>query len=143
MPRNATVVSATAAGVRLSWQPPRSASQVRFYRVYRSTTVGLPTRDRVLVKTVALSPHADDGFVAPITRFTTAAQLADPDVTIDPTDGTIQWIDRTATPGITYQYSIVHVGNETKPSASSARSEERRVGKECPSKCRSRWSPYH
>ena len=22
-------------------------------------------------------------------------------------------------------------------------SEERRVGKECPSKCRSRWSPYH
>ena len=25
----------------------------------------------------------------------------------------------------------------------TARSEERRVGKECPSKCRSRWSPYH
>ena len=24
-----------------------------------------------------------------------------------------------------------------------ARSEERRVGKECASKCRSRWSPYH
>ena len=23
------------------------------------------------------------------------------------------------------------------------RSEERRVGKECASKCRSRWSPYH
>jgi hypothetical protein len=23
------------------------------------------------------------------------------------------------------------------------RSEERRVGKECPWKCRSRWSPYH
>ena len=27
--------------------------------------------------------------------------------------------------------------------AGGARSEERRVGKECPSKCRSRWSPYH
>src|SRR3546814_20861016 len=26
---------------------------------------------------------------------------------------------------------------------SSLRSEERRVGKECVSKCRSRWSPYH
>ena len=26
---------------------------------------------------------------------------------------------------------------------SVGRSEERRVGKECPSKCRSRWSPYH
>ena len=25
----------------------------------------------------------------------------------------------------------------------SGRSEERRVGKECNSKCRSRWSPYH
>src|SRR3546814_3621079 len=25
----------------------------------------------------------------------------------------------------------------------SQRSEERRVGKECVSKCRSRWSPYH
>ena len=27
--------------------------------------------------------------------------------------------------------------------AIASRSEERRVGKECPSKCRSRWSPYH
>ena len=27
--------------------------------------------------------------------------------------------------------------------AGDGRSEERRVGKECPSKCRSRWSPYH
>ena len=25
----------------------------------------------------------------------------------------------------------------------NARSEERRVGKECPQQCRSRWSPYH
>src|SRR3546814_3758670 len=28
-------------------------------------------------------------------------------------------------------------------SASGSRSEERRVGKECVSTCRSRWSPYH
>src|SRR3546814_16663895 len=28
-------------------------------------------------------------------------------------------------------------------SAASGRSEERRVGKECVSTCRSRWSPYH
>ena len=27
--------------------------------------------------------------------------------------------------------------------ANQARSEERRVGKECTSWCRSRWSPYH
>ena len=32
----------------------------------------------------------------------------------------------------------------SSPSLSGAEgSEERRVGKECPSKCRSRWSPYH
>src|SRR3546814_14979342 len=29
------------------------------------------------------------------------------------------------------------------PSRPTARSEERRVGKECVSTCRSRWSPYH
>src|SRR3546814_17804201 len=29
------------------------------------------------------------------------------------------------------------------PVRSSIRSEERRVGKECVSTCRSRWSPYH
>src|SRR3546814_13979964 len=29
------------------------------------------------------------------------------------------------------------------PVQPSARSEERRVGKECVSTCRSRWSPYH
>ena len=28
-------------------------------------------------------------------------------------------------------------------SADWDRSEERRVGKECPTMCRSRWSPYH
>src|SRR3546814_4296559 len=29
------------------------------------------------------------------------------------------------------------------PCLTSSRSEERRVGKECVSTCRSRWSPYH
>ena len=117
MPRSASVVSATGAGVQLSWLPPPSASQVRFYRVYRSTEPGLPIRDRVLVKTVAISRHADEGFVAPITKFTTATQLGDPSVAIDSTTGQLQWTDTTAMPGIAYYYSIVHVGNETKASA--------------------------
>src|SRR3546814_10630593 len=34
--------------------------------------------------------------------------------------------------------NLEHLSGETK-----ARSEERRVGKECVSTCRSRWSPYH
>src|SRR3546814_19935446 len=33
--------------------------------------------------------------------------------------------------------------DENESVESSARSEERRVGKECVSKCRSRWSRYH
>ena len=40
----------------------------------------------------------------------------------------------------------LHVPAEVEaglPSAIDARSEERRVGKECTSWCRSRWSPYH
>ena len=32
---------------------------------------------------------------------------------------------------------------EMKAAGSDPRSEERRVGKECELKCRSRWSPYH
>ena len=35
--------------------------------------------------------------------------------------------------GHIYSYEVVH----------HARSEERRVGKECMVQCRSRWSPYH
>src|SRR3546814_13466451 len=32
---------------------------------------------------------------------------------------------------------------EGRPENTGVRSEERRVGKECVSTCRSRWSPYH
>src|SRR3546814_3106891 len=42
--------------------------------------------------------------------------------------------------------SFGHLNCSPVPSgrnSSTARSEERRVGKECVSTCRSRWSPYH
>ena len=40
-----------------------------------------------------------------------------------------------------YEYRFIKLeGLATRP---PARSEERRVGKECTSWCRSRWSPYH
>src|SRR3546814_13023316 len=35
------------------------------------------------------------------------------------------------------------LGTGAKPRGLRSRSEERRVGKECVSTCRSRWSPYH
>ena len=34
-------------------------------------------------------------------------------------------------------------GNLMGKDEMNSRSEERRVGKECESECRSRWSPYH
>ena len=36
-----------------------------------------------------------------------------------------------------------HDGTDSDTGSTSARSEERRVGKECSEPCRSRWSPYH
>src|SRR3546814_6185003 len=35
------------------------------------------------------------------------------------------------------------VHRDREPALRAGRSEERRVGKECVSTCRSRWSPYH
>src|SRR3546814_13267487 len=39
-------------------------------------------------------------------------------------------------------YSVAE-GPEVEDDYTNFRSEERRVGKECVSTCRSRWSPYH
>ena len=49
--------------------------------------------------------------------------------------------------GARFRFEYV-VERTSEPSATiaegwTARSEERRVGKECPQLCRSRWSPYH
>src|SRR3546814_19417651 len=41
------------------------------------------------------------------------------------------------------QGQIVLAAQEDNTVALNCRSEERRVGKECVSTCRSRWSPYH
>src|SRR3546814_16981838 len=38
---------------------------------------------------------------------------------------------------------MVNQGSRKVSTANEGRSEERRVGKECVSTCRSRWSPYH
>src|SRR3546814_1326753 len=35
------------------------------------------------------------------------------------------------------------IGSDLRSMRTQARSEERRVGNECVSTCRSRWSPYH
>src|SRR3546814_17206030 len=48
-------------------------------------------------------------------------------------------IEMSGTPPIVYELDIA----ETDSGIARVRSEERRVGKECVSTCRSRWSPYH
>src|SRR3546814_18364138 len=48
-------------------------------------------------------------------------------------EGAVESVLRLATAGFTHYLRVRSVG----------RSEERRVGKECVSTCRSRWSPYH
>src|SRR3546814_6375083 len=45
--------------------------------------------------------------------------------------------------GVTTAYSYDEENRLLAMGAVSFRSEERRVGKECVSTCRSRWSPYH
>src|SRR3546814_11082342 len=47
--------------------------------------------------------------------------------------------DFNAAGGVLGQQLVLEVGAD----ACDPRSEERRVGKECVSTCRSRWSPYH
>ena len=44
---------------------------------------------------------------------------------------------------VLYIKELVDYYEKKNADAVKERSEERRVGKECASKCRSRWSPYH
>src|SRR3546814_18082875 len=64
--------------------------------------------------------------------------------------GLLIWTDDSRTPSTTLQSANPRTGHDASPSVGRTvlprfrlRSEERRVGKECVSKCRSRWSPYH
>src|SRR3546814_20845087 len=64
------------------------------------------------------------------------------DATIDPVPPSAQIQGQIGDVGL--NLSIGGDGRiELAPVAPPARSEERRVGKECVSTCRSRWSPYH
>ncbi len=120
LPRNFTVTGAGAAGVTLSWKHPTYVDVARWYKVYRSTSPGLARSDRRLIKRVALSRHQDEGFAAPLTRFTATAALGDADVTLVGARNEVQFIDRTAVPGVTYYYSVAHIGTENIESVPTA-----------------------
>ena len=120
LPRNFSVLASTTNGVTLSWQHPPYADVARWYKVYRSTAPRLAPTDRRVLKRVALSRHQDEGFAAPITRFTTTAYLNDPDVILVGTNNEVQFTDRTARPGVTYYYTVAHVGTENIESVPTA-----------------------
>src|SRR3546814_3889125 len=64
------------------------------------------------------------------------------DVPGDPSSAAFFMVAALITPGS--EIVIENVGlNPTRAGLVEVRSEERRVGKECVSTCRSRWSPYH
>ncbi len=110
-PRSFAVTGA-AGGVTLSWQHPPYPDVARWYKVYRSTAPGLAPTDRRVIKRLALSRHQDEGFAAPLTRFTTTAALGDPDVVLIGSNNEVRFIDRTAQAGVAYYYSVAHVGTE-------------------------------
>src|SRR3546814_11336654 len=80
-----------------------------------------------------------NGAIAPLDVF-------DPDYNVPiafstvPASDLLTTLDQT---GIYIQEQALVGGLTVTGSARSDRSEERRVGKECVSTCRSRWSPYH
>ncbi len=120
MPRALEVLEAARGGITLRFEPPPFAATARRYRVYRSHASGLDEADRSVVADIALSVHEDEGFSAPVTRHTTAAELGMADVGIDPETGAIRFTDRSAIPGVEYHYAVAHVGTENTRSAQTA-----------------------
>ena len=60
-------------------------------------------------------------------------------ITTDNTDVVIEF----TVPSVSLNNVLTLIGQGVDVVVGTTRSEERRVGKECTSWCRSRWSPYH
>lgn len=117
LPRAFRVVSEGPGGVVLEWQHPPWAAANRHYRVLRSLARGAEPRDRPILATVALSPHEDDSFAAPIGVGTTTADLVAAGVVgAEVVPGGLRFTDAGAVPGVRHRYSIVHVGTERNAS---------------------------
>src|SRR3546814_3121593 len=92
------------------------------------------------VQTCALPISFRDGAIVAIGTSAELAPLA------DEADAVIEARGCVVTPGlVNTHHHLFQTLTRALPGAInvSLRSEERRVGKECVSTCRSRWSPYH
>ena len=90
--------------------------------------LGVPSRELSIGEALEIVPQLDpEGLLA--------ATFCDLDGYATP-EAVVQWYAR----GADVRQGCPATGIEVR---GGRRSEERRVGKECPQLCRSRWSPYH
>lgn len=106
-PRGLTVADAVSDAVTLVWDLPQHAITSGHYRVYRSSSPGLDTRDRELVAVIG-EHHGDEGLSVPITTSSGAAVLGHADASI--VGGQLQFIDRGVLAGEIYQYAVGFTG---------------------------------
>src|SRR3546814_3477022 len=69
----------------------------------------------------------------------TGVQTCAPPISEDPERSAMRILRQSTPVGL----SALLLGDLSRACPGCSRSEERRVGKECVSTCRSRWSPYH
>src|SRR3546814_14363955 len=74
-----------------------------------------------------------------VARGQKAGQMLAADAPLEVRGREHPWVSRG---GVKLAHALEHFGWDVT-GAVAIRSEERRVGKECVSTCRSRWSPYH
>src|SRR3546814_2586063 len=76
-----------------------------------------------------------------------SSDVCSSDLVFNHNSETVPHLYKKARPGARYEHSLKLLQQfaQRVPDVptKSGRSEERRVGKECVSTCRSRWSPYH
>ena len=83
------------------------------------------------------------GFAAGVMLSASMWSLLSPSVEIASEQGVPEWFPATVGFVIGTVFMIFADKFFNEKQAEKKRSEERRVGKECTSWCRSRWSPYH
>src|SRR3546814_13130532 len=89
---------------------------------------------------MTMSPSLNRSTVAVACSLTAASTLA---LTLRSRPPTVSVPMLAALDALTYRYASALAPVTSITTLPSVRSEARRVGKECVSTCRSRWSPYH
>ena len=93
--------------------------------------------DLHLTRNIGIMAHIDAGKTTTSERILFYTGLTHKIGEVHDGAATMDWMEQEQERGIT----ITSAATTTR--WKYARSEERRVGKECTSWCRSRWSPYH